>query len=291
MFGLFCIIMFSVLTLATIIVFLKMKPGERSFANWTGGNAVFALFLFFLSGLTVVPAGHVGVKDMFGSVDDQTLKPGVNYVSPFYNIEKMSIKTLELKENMSVPSREGLNVGLEISLLYHLDPEKANEIYKTVGPEYTSIIVIPQFRSIVRAITARFEAKALYSSGRDSLGLLIQEELTSVISSRGVIIESTPLRDLDLPNELTIAIERKLKSEQESEQMRFILTKEQQEAERKRIEAKGIADFQRIVSEGISEQLLKWKGIEATQDIAKSNNAKIVVIGSGKDGLPLILGN
>lgn len=153
------------------------------------------------------------------------------------------------------------------------------------------MILVPQFRSINRAATASFQASALYSLEREQLAIQIQKELAKVVGSRGVIVESNPLRGVSLPPQLTEAIEQKQKADQESQHMEFILTKEKQEAERKRIKAQGIADFQRIVAAGISEQLLRWKGIEATLKIAGSTNSKVVIIGSGKDGLPIILGD
>ena len=139
-------------------------------------------------------------------------------------------------------------------------------------------------------MTASYEAKALYTSERDHLAGLLAEELRKLVEPRGIVVENTPLRKVGLPAGLSASIEQKLSAEQESQRMEFVLTKERQEADRKRIEAQGVADFQKIVSQGISEQLLKWKGIEATMEIARSQNAKVVVIGAGKDGLPLILG-
>jgi len=192
---------------------------------------------------------------------------------------------------MNVPSEEGLGVDLEISLLFKLNPDKANEIYKTVGPNYVEIILVPQFRSVVRGVTARYEAKALYTASREKLAGEIVTELEALVGPRGITIEQAPLRQIILPSRLTQSIEEKLQAEQESQRMAFILRKEEQEADRKRIEAKGIADFQEIVSKGISEQLLKWKGIEATEKLANSQNSKVVIIGSGKDGLPIILGS
>ena len=250
-----------------------------------------ALVIALAQCFTVIPAGHTGVIDFLGYVSDNTLKPGVNIVNPMANVEKMSIKTQELKETMSVPSKEGLSVDLEISLLFKLDSEKANEIYKTVGPNYAEIILTPQFRSVVRGVTARYEAKALYTASREKLAGEILTELENLVGPRGIIVEQAPLRQIQLPERLTQSIEEKLQAEQESQRMEFILTREKQEADRKRIEAKGIADFQEIVSKGISEQLLKWKGIEATEKLAGSQNTKVVIIGSGKDGLPLILGS
>jgi prohibitin 1 len=190
---------------------------------------------------------------------------------------------------MDVPSKEGLSVKLEVSVLYHLNPDKAAEVYKTVGEEYVEVILEPQFRSITRGVTATYEAKALYTSAREHLGQEILKEIVAGTVQRGIIVESTPLRRVGLPPGLSQSIETKLQAEQESQRMEFVLTREKQEADRKRIEAQGIADFQKIVVQGISDQLLRWKGIEATEKLAASTNAKIVVIGAGKDGLPLIM--
>ena len=286
--------LFIIALLAAIVAYFvyrnakkRMNKSESSFAMM---GFMAALLIALLQCFTIIPAGHTGVIDFLGYVSDNTLKPGVNIVNPMANVEKMSIKTQELKELMSVPSKEGLSVELEISLLFKLDSEKANEIYKTVGPNYAEIILTPQFRSVVRGVTARYEAKALYTASREKLAGEILTELENLVGPRGIIVEQAPLRQIQLPARLTQSIEEKLQAEQESQRMEFILTRENQEADRKRIEAKGIADFQEIVSKGISEQLLKWKGIEATEKLANSPNTKVVVIGSGKDGLPLILG-
>jgi prohibitin 1 len=249
--------------------------------------SVAALF----SCLTVVPAGHVGVVDFFGKVSASTLKAGINLVNPLARIIKMSVKTQETKAVMDVPSKEGLSVQLEVSLIYHLDPEKAGEVYRTVGPDFEHVLLEPQFRSVSRGVTAGFEAKALYTSERELLATQILDHLKKLVEPRGVAVESTPLRRVGLPQRLSQSIEEKLRAEQESQRMEFVLSKERQEAERKRIEAQGIADFQNIVARGISEQLLRWKGIEATEHLAASQNAKMVIVGAGKDGLPLILGN
>jgi regulator of protease activity HflC (stomatin/prohibitin superfamily) len=238
----------------------------------------------------VVPAGNVGVVDFFGIVSEKTLPAGIDLVNPLANVIKFSVQTKEHKETMQVLSREGLTIGLEISALYRLNADSAARVYKTVvGGDYETIILIPQFRSISRSVTASFQASALYSTERERLGVAIQEELARMVAPRGVIIESTPLRNVALPTQLTEAIEQKQRADQESQRMEFILTKEKQEATRKRIEAQGISDFQTIVAKGISDQLLRWKGIEATEKLASSTNAKVIVIGAGKDGLPLIL--
>ena len=246
--------------------------------------------LALLQCFTQIPAGHVGVVDFFGVVSDQTLRAGINPVNPMADVIKYSIQTQEHKETMQVLSREGLTIGLEVSALYRLNPDSAARVYKAVtGGDYETIILIPQFRSICRAVTASFQASALYSTERERLGSSIQEELARTVSPRGVTIENTPIRNVALPSQLTEAIEQKQRADQESQRMEFILTKEKQEADRKRIEAKGIADFQAIVAAGISDQLLRWKGIEATEKLASSQNTKVIIVGSGKDGLPIIL--
>ena len=247
-------------------------------------------FLALIQCFSQVPAGHVGVVDFFGIVSERILPSGINMVNPLARIIKYSTQTKEHKETMQVLSIEGLTIGLEVSALYRLNPDSAARVYKTIsGGDYESIILVPQFRSICRSVTASFQASALYSSQRERLGAMIQEELAKTIASRGVSIENTPIRNVALPTQLTEAIEQKQKADQESQRMEFILTKEKQEADRKRIEAKGIADFQTIVAAGISENLLRWKGIEATEKLASSTNAKVVIVGSGKDGLPIIL--
>lgn len=240
--------------------------------------------------IRIIPAGSVGVVDLFGRVSAQTLKSGIQFVNPFARVVTMSIKTQELKEVMDVPSKEGLTMNVECSVLFHLDPEQAADVYRTIGQEYVAVILEPQFRSVTRGVTAGFEAKALYTSEREHLAQVITADLQKLLGPRGVLIESTPLRRLTLPQRITAAIEEKLSADQESQRMEFVLLKEKQEAERKRIEASGVADFQRIVAQGISPELLRWKGIEATTKIAESSNSKVIVIGAGKDGLPLILG-
>lgn len=286
--------LFIIALIAIAVAFVAFnnlrKRGRRQESAIAAGGIGIAAVIIVLQLFTVVPAGTVGVIDFLGNVSDNTLKAGVNIVNPMANIVKFSIKTQEFKETMNVPSDEGLSVSLEISLLFRLNPDQANQIYKTVGPNYSEIILLPQFRSVVRGVTANYQAKALYTASREKLANEIMDELNKLVGPRGIEIEAAAMRQIVLPPGLTQSIEEKLQAEQESERMQFVLRREEQEAERKRIEAKGISDFQNIVSEGINEQLLRWKGIEATEKLAQSQNTKMVVIGSGKDGLPIILG-
>jgi regulator of protease activity HflC (stomatin/prohibitin superfamily) len=290
---LFCIIVALISFVAWMAARRKLRleknPRFQASSLLAGGLTLLFTLIAVSQAFTVVPAGYVGVVDFFGTVSDVTLKAGINPVNPLARVIKFSVKTEELKEAMEVPSKEGLSVQLEVSALFHLNPEKAGEVYKTIGENYVDVILTPQFRSVTRGITAGYDARALYTSEREMLALGIQKELERLVEPRGISVESTPLRRVGLPAGLTQAIEEKLRSEQESQRMQFVLTKEKQEADRKRIEAQGISDFQNIVAKGISEQLLRWKGIEATEKISQSQNAKVIIIGAGKDGLPLIL--
>jgi prohibitin 1 len=241
-----------------------------------------------LSSTSCVQTGHVGVVSIFGRVTGRTLSEGIHFVNPAASITELSIKTQEIKEKAAVPSKEGLIMGLEASLLYHLDPTRAAAVHQQIGPTYAEILLVPTFRSAIRAITAGNTAASLYSDGREGIAQQILEDVRRQVAPRGVIVENVLLRDLQLPETLKHAIEAKQQAQQEAQRMEFVLQREKQEAERKRVEAGGIKDFQDIVSQGISDKLLEWKGIEATMELVKSQNAKVIVVGNSKNGLPLI---
>ena len=248
------------------------------------------LLVLLFSTFTAIPAGRVGVLTLFGKVTGETLDSGLHMVNPLKKVTEMTVRTQSLKESADVPSAEGLVMGLDTSLVFHLNPDKAANVYQALGPNYIESILEPTLRSAIREATASHSANALYSSARQEVQNEIRETLKRDLEKRGIIIEDVLLRDIRLPIALKASIELKQQAEQESLAMNFKLQKEKQEAERKRIEASGIRDFQTTVSQGISNQLLEWKGIEATETLAKSPNAKIVIIGSSKNGLPLILG-
>jgi regulator of protease activity HflC (stomatin/prohibitin superfamily) len=250
---------------------------------------ILVLVLFFAS-VVSVPTGHVGVLTLFGRVTGETLGEGIHMINPLKSVQKLSIQTQAVKESASVPSNEGLILALDTSLLFHLDRTKAAEVYQKVGANYAEKIIEPTMRAAIRASTSAHSANALYTNARELVQQQIQDELTAQLAPRGVIIENVLLRDVQLPAMLKGSIEAKQQAEQDALRMSFVLQKEKQEAERKRIEAQGIADFQKIVAQGISPQLLEWKGIEATEKLATSGNSKVVVVGNAKNGLPLILG-
>ncbi|MFC1703301.1 prohibitin family protein [Candidatus Omnitrophota bacterium] len=206
----------------------------------------------------VVPAGHVGIVDFFGNVSPHYLKSGLNFVNPLAKVVNMSIRTHEATETMTVPSKEGLNVALDVSVLYRLNPESAVTMYKNVGVGYLKIILVPQFRSVARGVTVGYEAKALYTSEREMLAEKFQTDLETMVADRGVTLEKVLLRSILLPPMVGAAIEQKLKAEQEAQKMKFVVQREQLEAERKRVEAAGIRDAQTIINESLTSQYLHY---------------------------------
>ncbi len=250
------------------------------------GLAVVGLLGFALSrNTTVVPAGHVGVIDTFGQVSDRILQPGIHLRNPFSKIVHLSVQTQEFKETTQTPSKEGLVMDVDVSILYRLDPAQAKAIYETVGTNYIEVVVLPQFRSLIRNTTAQFNAQDIYTSQRQAVGQKIRQDLSQVVSSRGIIVEDTPLRNVALPANLSATIESKLQADQDSQRMQFVLSKEKQEADRKKIAAQGEAEAQKILATGLSDQVLRLREIEAMQKLTDSKNTKVVVIGSGSKGV------
>jgi prohibitin 1 len=254
------------------------------------GIAAFLLVILLFSAVTRVGTGHVGVLTLFGRVTGETLGEGIHIINPLKTNNEMSVQTQTIKESASVPSSEGLMMSLDTSLIYHLNPDRAAEVFQKIGADYENVVVEPTLRSAIRESTASHTANALYTGEREMVGKQIFEQVNDQLTKRGLTVENVLLRDIQLPATLKAAIEAKQQAEQESLAMNFRLQKETQEAQRKRIEAAGVRDFQQIVAQGITPSLLEWKGIEATETLAKSPNSKVVVIGNSKNGLPLILG-
>jgi prohibitin 1 len=255
------------------------------------GVAAFLVVILIFSSVTRVNTGHVGVLTLFGKVQGgEPLGEGIHLINPLKTNNEMSIQTQTIKESANVPSSEGLMMALDTSLIYHLDPASAAHVFQTIGADYEDKVVENTLRSAIREATASHTANALYTGEREAVANEIQSKITTELAVYGIKVESILLRDIQLPATLKAAIEAKQQAEQESLAMNFRLQKETQEAQRKRIEAAGVRDFQQIVAQGITPSLLEWKGIEATENLAKSSNTKVVVIGNNKNGLPLILG-
>ena len=241
-----------------------------------------------LKSIASVATGHVGVVTLFGRVTGRTMGEGIHLVNPLAQVHQLSVKTQEVKERATGTVERGLDLESRGVRLYHVQPDRAADLFQRVGPSYPDVLLVPNFRSAMRSVTASNAASSLYSDARETIARQILSDLQTQVQPRGIVIENVLLRDLQLPDSLKQAIEAKQQAQQEAQRMEFVLQRERQEADRKRVEAQGIKDFQNIVSEGISDKLLEWKGIEATIELARSPNAKVVVVGNAKTGLPLI---
>lgn len=293
--------------------FLKAKSRRVPIRQQTNSNLIHSPFAWSLLGAAVggfavytltvdnsivrerveVPVGHVGVVEFSGKVDSQFLPSGRHWIRKRggSKCHLFDVRTKLLHLIVDVPSKEGLNISVEVAALYHLNPSYAPSMFELVGVDYEGIVVQPQFRAAIKQVCTGFDAKDFYHANTlQEISSQLSKLLANFIEKRGIVVEEIVVKKITLPNLVQEAIEQKMKMEQEMQQMEFVLKKEESEAQRKAIEAKGVADFQRIVSEGISEELLLWKGIEATENLATSNNTKVVVIGKGEHGLPVILG-
>ncbi|PYX17751.1 MAG: membrane protease subunit, stomatin/prohibitin [Acidobacteria bacterium] len=236
----------------------------------------FLVALLLFSSVAKVESGNVGVLTLFGRVTGEVLSEGVHLVNPFKSNNEMSIRTQEIKESASVPSSEGLVMNLDTSLIYHLNPDKAADVYQKIGPRYMDVLVEPNLRAAIRESTASHTANALYTGEREMVAKQIYDQLVQKIGGRGITVESVLLRDIQLPASLKSSIESKQQAEQEALAMNFRLQKETQEAQRKRIEAAGIRDFQQIVAQGIRKQQFESSGNRKQQKRAATDLGAIV---------------
>ena len=257
-----------------------------------GGNKIFAVVLVVVGivviggsmCITSIDAGNVGVRDTFGNVDDTVFFPGLVVKNPFTNVVQMNTKTQEFTEVYSTLTSEGLDVSIDLTLLYKLSPTEAVDIYKTVGTSYADVIIRPQLRSVVRDVIAEYEAKDIYSSDRTTIATKIQERLFPICNERGIITETILIRSVTLPTKISDAIQQKLEAEQKITEKQFEVKTEEMEADRKRAEAHGIADAQAIIDESLTEEYLKWYWIESMRN--RPGDTYYVPIGN--DGLPIM---
>ena len=223
---------------------------------------------------------------------ENVIRPGFGIKAPWNDLYKFDITDNLVEETIDVLDGSGLSINVDVTMNFHLSYDSVGEIYETYQFDYLRRLVRPVFRSTVRDVMGRYTAEEIYSTKRAEVESLIQEEASEVLLKPGnnIVMKSLLIRSITLPAQIKSAIENKLQQEQEALAYQYRLEREKSEAERKRIEAKGEADANRIVSNSLTANLLKMRGIEATSKLADSPNSKVVVIGSGKDGLPLILG-
>lgn len=241
-----------------------------------------------------IDAGERGVlfHRFGGGLDMETIyTPGFHVVAPWNTMYVYDVREKQIEEEMEVLSSNGLTIRVDVTVRINPVYHQIASLHEKFGKDYLTSLVRPEVRSAVRKIIGRFEPEELYSSKRDEVQQLIQEDLLKELENNYVELRATLIRDIALPEKIQNAIERKLQQEQESEEYKYRLQKETQEAERKIIEARAKAKANEIISASLTDKILRDKGIEATLELAKSPNSKVVVIGSGKEGLPLILGD
>lgn len=237
-----------------------------------------ALSFVLLTGCTIVKQGEVGVKRSFGKINQKPLMEGARGFNPFTTtIIKLPTRTINMEVRLPLPSKEGLTVQSEVSILYRLVGSFAPQIVENLGRSYEQVIILPVFRSAVADISSQHFAKDMHTGQRSVIEKSIKNLMTEQLSSRGFVVESVLLKSIILPVGLTRAIEEKLEAEQDAQRMQFTLDKERQEATRKTIEAEGIRDAQKIISEGLSPLLLRFKTIEAFNKLSTSPNAKTII--------------
>jgi regulator of protease activity HflC (stomatin/prohibitin superfamily) len=284
--------------------FMASQNGQAArFSKVTRIGALILVILgAALSMFKVVESGEVGVKTLFGKVDDDVLYSGLNVVNPMMEVRTFDVKTQNYTmsgvndeggkigdDAIRVLSADGLEVIIDLSVLFKVKPSAAPEILRTIGTDYLDKIVRPIARTAIRDNAVSYDAVALYSSKRDEFQNKIFNTINKSFVKRGLELEQLLVRNITLPASVKTTIESKINAEQDAQKMTFVLQKERQEAERKRVEAQGIADYQKILSTGLSDKQLQYETIKAQKEIALSPNAKIIIMGNGKNA-PIILG-
>lgn len=263
-------------------------------------GGILVLIGILISSVIQIDAGEVGVKKLFGKVQNDVLGSGLHFINPLLDIEKMDVKTQNYTmsgqhdegkqtgdDAIRALTADGLEVIIDLTVLYKVLPTDAPRIIRETGLNYTDKVVRPVTRTKIRDNAVYYEAVALYSSKRDEFQNRIFKSIEADFKSRGLVLEQLLVRNITLPPMVKTAIEQKITAEQDAQKMQFVLAKEKQEAERKRVEAQGISDYQRIINESLTDRQLQYEQIKAIKDLAASGNAKMVIMGKGNT--PVIL--
>ncbi len=256
---------------------------------------VVVLVLIFSSRMFyVLKPGERGVifQTLTGSLNKEiVLEPGLKMISPWNEMIRYNVREQKIEETMDVLDKNGLSINVDVSVRFNPIYNRIGYLHEIFGKNYINQIVIPEVRSSVRKVTGRYTAEEIYSTKRNEVEAAIINETAVVLRENNILMTALLIRSINLPEQIKQAIENKLKQEQEALAYQFRLEKEKSEAERKRIEAEGISNYNRIITRSLSDNILRQRGIDATLEMSKSPNTKVIVIGSGKEGLPLILGN
>jgi regulator of protease activity HflC (stomatin/prohibitin superfamily) len=253
------------------------------------------VFMLWGSLTVTVPSGYAGLTfHTFGegvNPEEAPLKSGFHFKAPWNKVYKYEIRQTEQMEALEVLSSNLLKINMDMTVFTQPQYDKLGFLEIQRGRDFEEKVIRPAMRSVAREVIAKYLPEEFNTTKREQIQLEIKEQLASKLVDNYIQLNDVLIRNIQLPVTLEKAIERKLQQEQESLEYKFRLEKAEKEADRLRIEAAGIRDFEEIISKGLSEKLLKWKGIEATKEIAKSNNSKVVIVGGGEGGLPIILGN
>lgn len=253
-------------------------------------KSIFVLLtVFSFVSCVTIREGEVGVKQRLGEFSDTPYTKGLKVYNPFVSrIMRISTQTENLEVSLNIPSKEGLTIVSDVSILYNIDGRKVPTLLRNIGVDYERNIILPVFRSAVADVTSRFYAKDMHTGERATIEKAIRDQMMVLMDGKGIEVEAVLLKSIQLPRSLARAIEAKLEAEQQAQRMEFVLQQAKREAEQKRIEAAGTRDAQLIIAEGLDAKILQFKSIEAFQELAKSPNAKIIIT----DGdLPMIMDN
>ena len=230
----------------------------------------------------VVRQGEAGVKRTFGKYSDRVHTSGLRFFNPFTStFVKVSSQTENIEVQLDIPSKEGLTIRAEVSILCHIKIKSAPNIMRNIGLNYEETVILPVFRSAVADVSSKYFAKDMHSGNRGEVEIAIRDLMAKNLEDKGIVVENVLLKSIQLPRSLAKAIEDKLEAEQQAQRMEFVLQQEQREAERRRIEAKGVSDANQIISAGLTPQVLQYKAIEAWLTLSQSPNAK-VIMGNGQ---------
>jgi regulator of protease activity HflC (stomatin/prohibitin superfamily) len=266
---------------------------ETHFPAYVVGVLMFLFFIvYFWSNIVItIHSGELGIlyRRLFGgTVVDRVYGEGLKIVWPWNIMTVYNVRYQTTPHTLEVLTSKGLKITVSLSIRYRPETEVLGVLHQVVGPDYLQKIVIPEVEATLRTVLGRYDAEEIYTTKKGIVQQVVNESLEQV-SQRFVKIDNVMITGVELPAKIKEAIETKLEEQQLAEAYEFKLERERKEAERKRIEAAGIRDYNTLIESSLSEKVLKWKGVEATRDLSKSENSKVVIIGGGKDGLPVIL--
>jgi regulator of protease activity HflC (stomatin/prohibitin superfamily) len=283
-----------------IVLKRSPEPGSHYGKIVSTVGIVVAILGIVTSAFKIIEPGKVGVQTLFGRVQDEVLESGLHIIDPLVEITTFSIQTenytmsaksgegqIEGDDAIRVLSSDGLEVTIDLSVLYKVNPAKAPYILQNIGENYVDKIVRPITRTAIRDNAVNYQAVDLYSTKREEFQFKINKTITDNFAKNGLEVQQILVRNITLPATVRASIESKIQAEQDAQKMQFVLQKERQEADRKRVEAQGIADYQKILSTGLTDKQLQYQSILAQKEIALSPNTKIIIMGGGKN--PIIL--